>query len=70
VPLRSKDELFKVFIILVALVEQQFDTKVKYIRTDHGTEFNLVEKFCATCVVLFILTPFPMLTSRMVVRKD
>ncbi|MCF8704075.1 DDE-type integrase/transposase/recombinase, partial [Corynebacterium sp. MC-02] len=51
--LRAKSEVRKVICSFFAMVERQFDTWVKIVRSDNGTEFTCMSDYLATHGILF-----------------
>ncbi|CAH9066166.1 unnamed protein product [Cuscuta epithymum] len=51
--LRNKSEVHKVFSTFLAMVERQFDVKVKIIRSDNGTEFTCMIDYFASLGIMF-----------------
>jgi len=47
-PLAATSDVFKIFLQFQALVERQFDTKIKFIQTDWGGEYRKLNTYFKT----------------------
>jgi len=47
-PLAAKSDVFKIFLQFQALVELQFDTKIKFVQTDWGGEYRKLNTYFKT----------------------
>lgn len=59
--LRDKTEVEKAFTSFYVMVERQFETHVKIVRTNNGTELNCMLDYFTSCGILFqtscVMTP-------------
>lgn len=49
----DKKEVFKMFMSFIALVDRQFDKKIRFVRSDNGTEFNSLKDYFVANGILF-----------------
>lgn len=49
----NKKEVYKAFLSFLTIVDCQFETNVKIVRSDNGTEFNCMLEYFDTNGILF-----------------
>ena len=55
--LRSKDEAYNMLLLYKAEVENQLNKKIKWVRSDRGVEYVLINDYCEKEGIIHEVTP-------------